>query len=81
MEIFRNYKNKSTESHQNKHTVKVTADQQELNRSQWLTNVLEELKQRWPSSFGNVSCLKTAISVRYLHTHIKVLMVVQFFRL
>ena len=45
------------------------ADQQDLERSQWLTNVLEKLKERWPSSFGNVNCLETAISVSYIHTN------------
>ena len=43
------------------------ADQQDLERSQWLTYVLEKLKERWRSSFDNVDCLKTAISVSHLH--------------
>ena len=79
MEIFRNYKKKSTIPHQSKHTVKGPADQQDLIRSYWLTDVLEELKKRWPSSFDNVGRLETAISVSYLRTQI--FMVFNFFRL
>ena len=47
------------------------ADQQDLERSQWLTHVLEKLKERWPSSFDNVGCFETAISVSYLNAYIK----------
>ena len=79
MEIFRDYKDDSSESHKNKHTVKGPADQQDLIRSYWLTDVLEELKKRWPSSFDNVGRLETAISVCYLRTQI--FMVFNFFRL
>ena len=68
IETFRDYKNKSNDDHIHKHTVKGPADQQDLERSEWLTNVLETLKKRWPSSFDNVGCLKTAISVSYIHT-------------
>ena len=79
MEIFRDYKDDSSELHKNKHTVIGPADQQDLIRSYWLTDVLEELKKRWPSSFDNVGRLETAISVCYLRTQI--FMVFNFFRL
>ena len=67
IETFRDYKNKSNDDHIHKHTVKGPADQQDLERSQWLTNVLEKLKNRWHSSFDYDDCLKTAISVSQLH--------------
>ena len=66
IETFRDYKNESNDDHIHKHTVKGPADQQDLERSKWLTNVLEKLKNRWRSSFDNVGCLKTAISVSHL---------------
>ena len=54
IKAFRDYKDESTAPHIDKHTVKGPADQQDLERSEWLTNVLETLKKRWPSSFDNV---------------------------
>ena len=71
IETFRDYKNKSNDDHIHKHTVKGPADQQDLERSKWLTNNLETLIQRFPFSFDNGGCLETAISVSYLNAYIK----------
>ena len=70
IETFRLYKNESNDDHIHKHiarSCRIAADP-DLERSQWLTNVLEKSKNRWHSSFDNVGCLKTAISVSYIHT-------------
>lgn len=63
---FRGYKRDSTETHIEKHTVKGPTNQSDMQRSEWIANVVDKLEKRWPSSFDKVKCLMTSISVSYI---------------
>ena len=57
--------NESTEPHIEKHYI-CPDEQFDLQRSEYVTEILEEFKKRWPSSFQYVHEMKTSICVSFI---------------